>query len=59
VFSHYGGYRTPDSFVNGMNAAVWIGAVVVALGAVAAFAIKRTPKRAEVEHLEPALEAVA
>src|SRR5881397_4375709 len=29
VFSAYGGYRTPDTFVSGMNAAVWIGAGVV------------------------------
>jgi EmrB/QacA subfamily drug resistance transporter len=46
VFSSYGGYRTPDTFVNGMNAAVWIGAAVVALGAVAAFAIGKTRIRA-------------
>src|SRR5215210_2953622 len=38
VFSAYGGYRTSETFVNGMNAALWIGASVVALGAVAAFA---------------------
>jgi EmrB/QacA subfamily drug resistance transporter len=44
VFASYGGYRTHETFVNGMNAAVWIGAGVVALGAVAAFAIgKRRP----------------
>src|SRR5580765_2750021 len=40
IFAHYGGYRDPQSFVNGMNAAVYVGAAVVALGAVAAFAIK-------------------
>jgi len=42
VFSAYGGYRSPDTFVSGMNAAVWIGASVVALGAVAAFAIGKS-----------------
>jgi MFS family permease len=47
VFSSYGGYRTPETFVNGMNAAVAIGAGVVAIGAVAAFAIGRTRRRAE------------
>jgi MFS family permease len=46
VFSAYGGYRSPDTFVNGMNAAVWIGASVVALGAVAAFAIGKSRVRA-------------
>jgi EmrB/QacA subfamily drug resistance transporter len=39
VFSHYGGYGSGDSFVDGMTPAVYAGAVVVALGAVAAFAI--------------------
>ena len=50
VFSAYGGYRTADTFVNGMNAAVWIGAGVVLLGAVASFAIgkPRVPAKAEV-----------
>jgi hypothetical protein len=43
-----------------MTPAVWIGAAVVALGSVAAFAIKRTStKRAEVVELEPALENAA
>jgi EmrB/QacA subfamily drug resistance transporter len=59
VFSHYGGYGSGDSFVDGMTPAVYAGAVVVALGAVAAFAIKRRPRRAEVVELEPALEAAA
>jgi EmrB/QacA subfamily drug resistance transporter len=45
VFSSYGGYRTTDTFVNGMNAAVWIGAGVVGLGAVAAFAIGKSHVR--------------
>jgi EmrB/QacA subfamily drug resistance transporter len=39
VFASYGGYTSGETFVNGMNAAVWIGAVVVALGSLAAFAI--------------------
>jgi EmrB/QacA subfamily drug resistance transporter len=59
VFAHYGGYRTPTTYVNGMNAAVWIGAAVVAVGSVAAFAIKR-PRRAvaaEVVELSPELAA--
>jgi EmrB/QacA subfamily drug resistance transporter len=56
VFAHYGGYRTPETYVNGMNAAVLIGAVVVAIGAVAAFAIGRPRRQAE-PVLEPSLEA--
>jgi EmrB/QacA subfamily drug resistance transporter len=60
VFSHYGGYGSGDSFVDGMTPAVWIGAAVVAVGSLAAFMIKRTPKAsAEVADLEPALENAA
>jgi EmrB/QacA subfamily drug resistance transporter len=58
VFSQYGGYRTGTSFVDGMTPAVYAGAAVVALGSVAAFAIKRRPK-AEVLELETQLEAAA
>jgi EmrB/QacA subfamily drug resistance transporter len=61
VFSHWGGYSTGRSFVDGMTPAVWIGAGVVALGSIAAFAIKR-PRRAvevEAESLRPALDAAA
>ena len=59
VFSAYGGYRTSETFVNGMNAALWIGASVVAFGAVAAFAIGKTRLRAAEQpvHGEPLAEA--
>src|SRR5207248_6945212 len=56
VFSHFGGYATGQSFTDGMIPAVWIGAAVVALGSIAAFAI-RTRTRAAV--VEPALELSA
>ena len=49
IFAHYGGYRTSTSFVDGMNAAVYVGAAVVALGAVAAFAIKQRPRATVLE----------
>src|SRR5207244_5424667 len=52
VFAHYGGYVTGQDFVDGLRPAVFIGAVVVALGALAAFAI---PKRTREEAAEPAL----
>jgi nitrate/nitrite transporter NarK len=45
VFASYGGYRSGVTFVNGMNAAVWIAAVVVALGSVAALAADRRGAR--------------
>jgi EmrB/QacA subfamily drug resistance transporter len=59
VFSSYGGYRTSDTFVNGMNAAVAIGAGVVALGAVAAFAIGKSRIRVQEQPVqaEPLAEA--
>jgi EmrB/QacA subfamily drug resistance transporter len=59
VFSHYGGYGSGTSFVDGMTPAVWIGAAVVAVGSLAAFAIRLRPKSAEVVALEPALENAA
>ena len=58
VFSHFGGYTSGTAFVDGLNPAVFAGAAVVALGAVAAFAIKRRPK-SQVVALEPALENAA
>jgi EmrB/QacA subfamily drug resistance transporter len=39
VFSAVGGYATPQTFVDGMTAAVWVGAVVVGFAAIAALAI--------------------
>jgi MFS family permease len=44
VFSAVGGYATGETFVDGMNAAVMVGAVVVGLGAVLAFAIPSRPR---------------
>ncbi len=43
VFSHYGGYGTGQSFTNGLVPAVYIGAAIVLVGSVAAFAIRRRP----------------
>jgi len=47
IFSSVGGYGSGEEFVNGMTPAVYVGAALVAVGAVAAFAIKRAPRRAE------------
>ena len=47
VFSHYGGYETPATFVDGLVPAVWVGAAVVAAGAAAALVIPRR-RRADV-----------
>jgi len=58
VWSHYGSYASGQSFVDGMIPAVWIGAGVVAAGAVASFLIPNR-RRQEAEQLEPAFEPAA
>ena len=41
IFVSVGGYGTTQTFSDGLNAAVWVGAGVVALGAIAALSIPR------------------
>jgi len=55
VFAHSGGYESGKAFTDGMIPAVYIGAAVVALGSVAAFAIRRRTRVAA----EPAIELAA
>jgi len=60
VWSHYGGYSTGQSFVDGMTPAIWVGASVVALGAVAAFLIPHRRRAAEADlQVEPAYAEAA
>jgi MFS family permease len=59
VFASYGGYGTSQRFVDGLTPAMWIGAAVVALGALAAFLIPSRGAPAEVLELEPAFEEAA
>ena len=47
IFSHVGGYGTAEAFSDGMNAAVYVGAAFVAVGALAAFAIPGGGRRQE------------
>jgi EmrB/QacA subfamily drug resistance transporter len=55
IFAGYGGYGTQQSYVDGLVPAVWVGAAVVALGALAALAIpgikqlRKAPTRAQAE----------
>src|SRR3954454_17413927 len=56
VFAHYGGYGSGSSFVDGMTPAVYIGAAVVALGAVAAFFAGSRRRPQEAVASEPALD---
>ena len=48
IWSHFGSYANGTSFVDGMTPAIWVGAIIVGLGAVAAFAIPRRPRAQEV-----------
>src|SRR5438067_8181635 len=60
VWAHYGSYRTGASFVHGMTPAIWIGAAIVLLGALASFAIPaRRHRAAEAVAGEPAYAEAA
>jgi EmrB/QacA subfamily drug resistance transporter len=41
VFAHYGGYGTPQTFVDGLSPAIWVGAIVVGIGAAVSLLIPR------------------
>jgi EmrB/QacA subfamily drug resistance transporter len=56
VFARYGDFTPPAAFNDGLVPATWIGAGVVAAGAVIALAIPPIRRRRQ-ERLEPALEA--
>src|SRR5689334_3088101 len=58
VFAHYGGYGSGTSFVDGLTPALYVGAALVATGAVAALGVSRKI-RPQQETLEPVLDAAA
>jgi MFS family permease len=57
VFSRYGGYESPEAYVDGLVPAVWVGAAVVAAGAAAALFVPRRRRAAEIVSVKP-LDAV-
>ena len=59
VFASYGGYGTPQSFVDGLTPAIWVGAIVVGVGALISLAIpgRRRGQELPAEETELALEA--
>jgi EmrB/QacA subfamily drug resistance transporter len=59
VFASYGGYESPQTFVDGLSPAIWVGAIVVAVGAAISLAIPRRRRAQEQpeEAVEVALEA--
>ena len=56
VFASFGGYESGQAFSDGMNPALIIGGIVVALGALAAFAIPGRPRKTEATNGEPMFE---
>jgi hypothetical protein len=59
VFAHTGGYTSGQAFVDGLTAALWVGAGVVGLGALIATLVpaRSTPAAAEVGAGARAVEA--
>ncbi len=57
IFSHYGGYASGQTFTDGLVPSVWVGAVIVAVGSIAAFGIGRQ-RRTHAPAVTPALESV-
>jgi EmrB/QacA subfamily drug resistance transporter len=57
VFAHYGGYGTPQTFVDGLTPAIWVGAAVVGAGSLLSLLIPRRVRREEEPAAEAALEA--
>jgi EmrB/QacA subfamily drug resistance transporter len=55
VFARYGGYESPQTFVDGLSPAIWVGAIVVAVGALISLAIPRRIRRQEQPAEEPEL----
>src|ERR671936_745834 len=49
VFAHYGGYGSGTSYVDGLTPAIYVGAAIVAIGALAALLIKRPSRKASEE----------
>jgi hypothetical protein len=47
VFSSAGGYESGEAFVVGLRSALWVGAAVLAAGAVAALLVPGKGRRAE------------
>jgi EmrB/QacA subfamily drug resistance transporter len=59
VFSHYGSYASPQSFVDGLTTATWVGAAVVGVGAVISLAIPRMRPQEERAEADLAFEPAA
>ena len=58
VFAHSGSYSSPQAFTDGVVPAVWVGAVIVALGGLAALCIPRRSVSVPSETADDAAPAV-
>jgi EmrB/QacA subfamily drug resistance transporter len=56
VFSHNGSYASPEAYTSGMTAAIWVGAAVLAVGALTALLVPG--RRAQRERVATALTQV-
>jgi cytochrome c biogenesis factor len=54
VFSANGSYASPQAFTDGMTSAIWIGAAVLAAGALIALLV---PGKKQAQEAEPVAEA--
>jgi EmrB/QacA subfamily drug resistance transporter len=57
VFSSYGGYASPETFTDGLVPAVWVGAGVLAVGALISLAIPRQRRAEEAPVAVPLADA--
>ena len=53
IFGRYGGYESGQSFVDGLTPAIYAGAAVVFVGALAALAIPRIRRTVEAPSADP------
>jgi MFS family permease len=59
VFTANGSYTSPQAYVDGMTSAAWVGAAVLALGAIAALMVPGRRRRAALATGRPQVEAAA
>jgi MFS family permease len=59
IFARYGGYESPQTFTEGLVPAIWVGAIVVGVGAVVTLLIPRKRRPAEATVTGPEDELVA
>ncbi|HWK25058.1 MAG TPA: MFS transporter [Solirubrobacter sp.] len=55
VFAAHGSYASPAAFTDGLTSAIWVGAAVLAVGAVLALLVPGRGRAAEAQAAEPAV----